>query len=503
MEKAIVIGSGIAGLASAIRLSCLGLEVHVFEANAYPGGKLSEFSIGGFRNDAGPSLFTLPQLVDDLFSLAGKDPRAFFNYHRMEVCCHYFYEDGTFLKAYADRHKLVSELEKKLHVPAKRVADYLDRSAVTYQDAGEIFLTHSLHKLGTWVSMKVLKALLKIHRYGIFKTMNQLNGEELKDSKLVQLFNRYATYNGSNPYQAPGILTAIPHLEFNIGTYLPTGGMHQITVALYKLAVDLGVKFHFNAHVSAIRTSTNTVKGIEVGNDFIEGDVVVCNMDVFYAYRKLMPLVKAPEKALSQERSSSALIFYWGINHTFPQLDLHNIFFSADYKEEFNCIFDKKIVSADPTVYINITSKYERGDAPDGKENWFVMVNVPANVGQDWSAIKIEVKKNVLRKLRRQLKIDIETLIETEEILDPVTIESKTSSYQGSLYGTSSNSKFSAFLRHKNFSSKFSNLFFCGGSVHPGGGIPLCLLSAKIVGELVAKKFELKLKKDHEGRTKI
>lgn len=503
MEKAIVIGSGIAGLASAIRLSCLGLHVHVFEANSYPGGKLSEFSMGGFRNDAGPSLFTLPQLVDDLFILAGRVPSTFFNYQRLEVCCHYFYEDGTFLKAYADRDKLISEFEEKLSVPSSVVAAYLERSKETYQNAGEIFLTHSLHKLRTWVSTKVVKALFKIHRYGIFKTMNQLNEDQLQHPKLVQLFNRYATYNGSNPYQAPGILTAIPHLEFNIGTYLPKGGMHQITVALYKLAVDLGVKFHFNSKVTAIRTSSNSAKGIEVGGDFVDGDVIVCNMDVYHAYRKLMPQVKAPERVLSQERSSSALIFYWGINHTFPQLDLHNIFFSADYKEEFACLFDKKTVSEDPTVYINITSKYEEGDAPPGKENWFVMVNVPANVGQDWTTIKSEVKKNVLKKVSRQLKIDVETLIETEEILDPVTIESKTSSYQGSLYGTSSNSKFAAFLRHKNFSSQFSNLFFCGGSVHPGGGIPLCLLSAKIVGDLVAKKFELRLTKDHDGGTKI
>jgi len=487
--KALVIGSGVAGLASAIRLRTQGFEVEVYEANSYPGGKLSEFNLKGFRFDAGPSLFTLPELVDELFQLAGKNPKCFFNYQRMEVCCHYFYEDGTILKAFADREKLLTEFETKLKVPRKIIVDYLGRSEETYRQAGEIFLKNSLHKFKTWFSFPVLKALFKIHRYGIFSTMNAINETRLQHPKLVQLFNRYATYNGSNPYKAPGILTSIPHLEFNIGTFLPVGGMHAITLALYKLALEIGVIFHFNSLVKSIETSKGQATGIKVGDSLIKGDVVVCNMDAFHAYRKLLTNVPAPERVLAQERSSSALIFYWGMKSTFPELDLHNIFFSDNYQEEFNAIFEKKSVYDDPTVYINITSKYEKGDAPAGKENWFVMVNVPANTGQNWEELKQATRKNVIKKVSRLLKADIESLIEVEEVLDPIRIESKTSSYQGSLYGTSSNNKFAAFLRHKNFSSDFNNLFFCGGSVHPGGGIPLCLLSGKIVADLVHEKY--------------
>ncbi|MFM7431797.1 MAG: phytoene desaturase family protein, partial [Flammeovirgaceae bacterium] len=297
--------------------------------------------------------------------------------------------------------------------------------------------------------------------------------------------------NGSNPYQAPGILTSIPHLEFSIGTYLPKGGMHAITLALYRLAVDLGVRFSFDQQVTKIRNRNNRVTGVEVHKQFVFADVVVCNMDAYYTYRKLMPIVKAPERILKQERSSSALIFYWGINHSFPQLDLHNIFFSSEYKKEFQHIFELKSVYNDPTVYLNITSKYELADAPNGKENWFVMVNVPANVGQEWETIISQTRQNVIAKLSRLLKMDIAALIEVEEILDPRSIDLKTSSHQGSSYGTSSNNPFAAFLRHKNFSSQFDNLFFCGGSVHPGGGIPLCLLSGKLVGELVGEKFKV------------
>ena len=208
-------------------------------------------------------------------------------------------------------------------------------------------------------------------------------------------------------------------------------------------------------------------------------------MDIFSTYNHLLKEFKHPHRILKQERSSSALIFYWGINREFEELDLHNIFFSGNYQEEFRQLFEEKSLYHDPTVYINITSKDEQDDAPIGCENWFVMINAPGNFNQDWDKLKEASRRRIIKKLNRLLKTDIEKHIVEEEILDPISIEAKTSSHRGSLYGASSNSKFSAFLRHPNFSSKLKNLYFCGGSVHPGGGIPLCLLSAKIVSDLI------------------
>ena len=214
-------------------------------------------------------------------------------------------------------------------------------------------------------------------------------------------------------------------------------------------------------------------------------DVVVSNMDIVPTYRHLMPAQKAPEKSLRQERSSSAVIFYWGVNRSFPDLDLHNIFFSEDYKAEFDALFADKTLTADPTVYVNITAKDVQGDAPVGKENWFVMINAPHDVGQDWDTLSQELRKVILDKLNRILKINLEDCIEEEFLVTPPMIADKTASFTGALYGAASNDRMTAFLRHANFSRQISNLYFCGGSVHPGGGIPLCLLSAKIVANLV------------------
>jgi phytoene dehydrogenase-like protein len=194
---------------------------------------------------------------------------------------------------------------------------------------------------------------------------------------------------------------------------------------------------------------------------------------------------KQPKLLLDQPKSSSALIFYWGIKQHFPELDLHNILFSEDYKTEFDHIFKKGSIYHDPTVYINITSVCKADDAPPGCMNWFTMINVPNNQGQEWDKLIAVARENIISKVNRILKTDLEPLIKVEEILDPRTIESKTSSAQGALYGNSSNNKFAAFLRHANFSSDIKNLYFCGGSVHPGGGIPLSLLSAKIMTEIV------------------
>jgi len=279
----------------------------------------------------------------------------------------------------------------------------------------------------------------------------------------------------------------IPHLEQYYGTFFPKGGMHSITMSLYQLAKDIGVDFRFNSKVEEIEVKNKKVKGIKVDTSFIEADIVVSNSDVVPTYRHLLKTQKAPEKILKQPRSSSALIFYWGIKKNFPELDLHNIFFSKDYKTEFDSIFNKQSVCNDPTVYINITSKEEPDDAPDGCENWFVMINVPSNTGQDWDEIITDARCNIIAKLNRLLEVDLEALIDYEHILEPRTIESRTQSYQGALYGAASNNKFAAFLRHPNFKNAIKNLYFCGGSVHPGGGIPLCLLSGKIVSDLIEK----------------
>ncbi len=504
MKKVAIIGAGIAGIASAIRLAHKGFDVSVFEANCYAGGKLSSFERNGYRFDAGPSLFTLPKLVTELFELVGKNPSDFFEYEQLNEICRYFWEDKTRLTAWAEPQKFADEVEKITGEPAEKITQFLKDSAFKYEVLDGLFLQDSLHKLSTWTSKKALKGYLNLPKLGIFGTMNEANQKLFKHPKIVQLFNRYATYNGSDPYQTPETLNIIPHLEYNLGAFFPKKGMVSITNSLVELAESLGVTFHFETKVEEIIVEDGKVKGVSVRKkgdgssgknkddilnlishtyDLIPCEAVVSNMDVTHTYRKLLPKQKHPNFLLNQPKSSSGVIFYWGIKKQFPELDLHNIMFSDNYQEEFKTMFEKKTIYHDPTVYINITSKHKTDDAPEGCENWFVLINAPANEGQNWDEIIAQTKENILKKISRILGQNIAELIECEEILDPRTIESKTSSAQGALYGNSSNNRFAAFLRHANFSSKIKNLYFVGGSVHPGGGIPLALSSAKIMSD--------------------
>ncbi len=485
MSKAIIIGSGIAGLASALRLRKKGYDVTVFESNDYTGGKLHAFSNKGYRFDFGPSLFTMPHLVEELFDLFDIDPQSEFEYIRKDTVCNYFWEDGHTFSVPADENAFIELAAQSFSVKKETLVNYLLRNKEKYDLTSGIFLEKSLHKMDTYLSADTMKSVLQVWRLHIFNTLNGVNQQYFSDPKLVQLFNRYATYNGSSPYSTPGIMSMIPHLEMHFGTFLPKGGMHEISQSLYRLAQKVGVNFKLGEGVNRILTDGNSATGIETPTGHYNADVVVSNMDIFSTFKKLLPQAKHPNKILKQERSSSAVIFYWGINRTFAELDLHNILFSSNYKNEFNHIFNKKNLYHDPTVYINITSKDIPEDAPAGCENWFVMINVPGNTGQDWETLIAQARKNIIQKVNRILKVKLEDHIETEDILDPIGIEEKTSSHQGSLYGTSSNSMFAAFLRHPNFSSEFKNLYFCGGSVHPGGGIPLCLLSAKIATDQI------------------
>lgn len=473
-----------AGLAAAVRMASRGHEVHVYEANAYPGGKLSEFELQGYRFDAGPSLFTMPQYVDELYRAVGEDPADHFEYERLPVLCHYFWEDGTRLQAYAEKERFAEEVQDKIGVPARRLRRALADSRHKYELTGRIFLEKSLHRLDTWLNGRVLRAMLAIPGLDLFTSMDAVNRRHLKHPKLVQLFNRFATYNGSNPYRAPGLLSIIPHFEHHIGAFFPKGGMYNITRSIYELAERKGVTFHFNTPVREIIVREGRAAALRLDEGEQPFGCIISNMDVFFTYRKLLPRERHPERSLRQQKSTSALIFYWGVRRQFPELGLHNIFFSADYRAEFQHLEEGRIFD-DPTVYINITRKLEPGDAPEGCENWFTMINVPYNSGQDWDALIRQSRKQVLAKLSRMLQVDIEPLIECEEVLEPRTIESKTASHLGALYGTSSNNRMAAFLRHPNFSSRIKGLYFCGGSVHPGGGIPLALLSAKIVDEVM------------------
>ena len=494
-KKAVVIGAGIGGLAAAIRLADQGLHTSVYESTGEPGGKIKEERIAGYRFDLGPSLFTMPELVMELDALTRSSahvkmdllPPAF-QYQTLDRSTHYFWEDGTQIKAWANRKAFKKEVMEAVEVDPTALDQHLAHSQTIFEATRGLFLEQSLHEWRRFRWSAFRKAAPYLHQLPWLGSLHRLNRRKLREPHLVQIFDRYATYNGSDPHRAPAMLHVIPHLEHGLGTHFPNGGMAAIAQHLYALGKSLGVAFHFGQAVQKIAHQNGTVRGIELEINgqphHVAAQVVVSNADIHPTYRKLLPELKAPEKTLNQERSTSGVIFYWGIRKAHPALHLHNILFSQNYHQEFQSIEAMGHPGSDPTVYINITSKIQSTDAPNGCENWFVMVNVSANPDAIESQIPT-IRQAVLDKITRTLGHSVEEFIETESILSPRDIEKRTGSWRGALYGASSNKALSAFLRHRNRSRQINGLYFCGGSVHPGGGIPLCLLSARIASELI------------------
>lgn len=483
-RRAIVIGSGVAGLTAACKLASAHYDVVVYERSSELGGKLRSFNLGGYRFDYGPSLFTLPNYVEEVFEACGHSLKDFLEYKKLDPVCTYFWADGTKLQAKAEPKAFAQEVENVLGVDSRVVLDALDDAETKYRLTEEIFLKRPVSSLSDIASKESLAAILQLHKLEIFTSLNKRNIKALKHPKLIQLWNRYATYNGSDPYQTSGVMASIPHLEHNLGAFGPNGGMVAIRDAFIQLAETLGVQLKTNAEITEIHKEENIITGITVDSTFQAADIVICNADVSFVYDSLFKNNRILKKIHAQEKSSSAMIFYWGINTTFNQLSSHNIIFSNDYEREFQSIFKTKETPEEPTIYINISSKYNPNDAPEGCENWFVMINTPPHKNQDWTTVQKRVKAFLIQRINSTLHTSIEDHIVQERIHSPLTIQDDTRSHVGALYGTSSNSMMSAFRRHPNKSKLYKKLYFCGGSVHPGGGLPLCIQSGLIASRL-------------------
>jgi phytoene desaturase len=484
-RTAAVIGAGIAGLAVATRLARQGFHVTVFEANGTPGGKVAELRTEGFRFDMGPSVLTMPQYIDELFELCGEDPREHFPYQRLDPVFRYFYADGTELVTPADPDRLADELASKTSVKREQVLEFLRRSKEKMELTDPVFLQRSLHRWRNYLDRATLRGVLNFHKVEAFTTMARSNARHFRDAKVEQLFNSYASYNGSDPYQAPATLNLISHYEVTLGAFHCAGGMYTIARELTALAQRQGVTFHFGAAVERINVGDGKARGVTVNGEELRFGTVVSNADINTTYDRLLPGQHRPSITLDRPKSSSVIVFFWGMGGIFPRLHVHNMFLAPDPRDEYRHIFRLRDVCDDPTVYVHVSSKVNTSDAPEGCENWFVMVSVPHDTGQDWPAIVMRTRANVLRRLQSQLGEDVSPFIRCEQVMAPPDIAHRTSSHLGAVFGNSSNGMFSAFLRHPNFSSGIGGLYFCGGSVHPGSGIPLCLLSAKITAGMV------------------
>lgn len=491
-KHVIVIGGGIGGLSAAIRLADAGWRVTIFEKNPAVGGKMSQITQDGFRWDTGPSVITMRHVLDDLFGAAGRKLNDYLTLLPVEPLTRYFYPDGTVLDTSSDLTQMANRIAALDERDVEGYRSYLAYAARIHRITGPVFIydkpptPRSFTKVPVWDWLKA----------DPLRTMDAAIRAYVRSPHLRQLLGRFATYVGGSPYQAPATLNVIAHVELSGGVWYPQGGVYKIAEAMARLAQELGVEINTGQGIRRICVDNGRATGVILDDTKatqIAADAVVANLDVTTVFERLLPAEPSVKTRLEQlkrfDPSCSGFIMLLGVRGTHPQLAHHNIFFSDDYRAEFRSIFKTGIPPSEPTIYAAITSKSDSSHAPDGHENWFILVNAPpVSDTYDWRAEAQNYRDLVLAQLAT-FGFDIRGSIVTEQIMTPPDLEAMTGAYRGALYGPSANSKWTAFRRPHNRCKEVRGLYFAGGTTHPGGGVPMVTLSGKVATELLLEDF--------------
>lgn len=479
--EAVVLGAGIGGMSCAALLAHNGYNVKIIEQNSSFGGKAGQLKEGGYVFDTGPSLLTLPEWIDDLFTSCAKNPRDYFNYSKLSHITRYFYENSKQVDVVEDLDKTAQNFEQQLGLNKQIFTEYFrlwnqiyDISEKTFLKGEIKFNIAFLKSAFTWFKNTGISSVLN--------SMASYNASRLNNKEVEKIMNRFATYTGSSPYKTPAFMNQLAVVEMVKGAYFPDGGIYSIPTALHRLCIDLGVQFCFNEKVQKVSENFRDIIVKTTSNSY-ETKKLISNID-FYTTQKLL---ERKVKIFSENLSTSAIVFYWGVELKTPFLKLHNILFSEDYKKEFNDIFKESRIPADPTVYINISSKQDSSHAPEGCENWFTMINIPPRPTLVNEEEINKARNYIISLIKKKFDINLEDYIVFEELLTPKTLYDKTGAYGGALYGEHQNSLYSIMNRKPNQDKRSKNIFYVGGSVHPGGGIPLALRSGVNTAEKILK----------------
>lgn len=478
MSVIAVIGGGLGGLAAAIRLAHAGHRVVLHEKNDAPGGKMARLAWEGFRWDMGPSLLTMPQVVRELWAEVGRDPDEDIELIPLERTCRYRWTDGTVID------------EDAAFWARPDVAAYIREARGVHDLSSDAFLRHAPDEMGRVLRADRLPLLRHFPKVADPRPLHRLNTSFFRDAHVLQIFDRFATYNGSSPYRTPSVFRIIPYVQAAFGGHYPRGGMRALAVAMTRLAEDLGVAIHCGSEIRQVRWEGGAHRVIPAdGSASFLADRVVCNMDAVTARDRLFAGLGLPRRRVraAPDPSTSGFILFLAMDRPFPGLDHHNILFSDDYPGEFRQLAEGRPADQ-PTVYIAVGSRTDPSLAPPGKESWFVLVNAPATGGFDWSRGADGYAERVLDRIGA-FGMDARPHILHRRLFTPEDFEARDRAWRGTLYGFASHGLLSSFRRPAVAPPDLPGVYFVGGTTHPGGGVPLVLLGGRIVANKILESF--------------
>jgi phytoene desaturase len=482
----VIIGAGVGGLATAIYLSRQGHRVVVLEKNQRIGGKLNIIQEKGYTFDTGPTLFTMPWIVRDLFAAANRNQDDYFEIAMLEPLFRCYWPDGKEFEVSQCFPTTVRELEKLTPEDVPNYFRFVAHIADIYKRVAGPFLFEPFSGLRDFLRPQLVSDGLRIDA---FQSVYQVLERYFRSPHLRQVFSRYPTYNGSSPYEAPGTFNVIAYVELVYGGWYVRGGMYQLARALQRVLEELGVEIRTSSEVSEIIVQNGAATGVRLTNgEEIESACVVANSDPHYTYKNLLPGQEKVVRSIERlQPSASGFIMLLGIDKIYDQLRHHTLFFNEENRHEFDSIFGQGIPATNPSIYACTTSVSDPSLAPEGGMNMFLLINAPSLNGKtDWDKETQAYGDAMIRKLEERGLPDLSNHIVVRKVITPLDMYRHYNAAYGSIYGVSSNSLLSAFLRPSMRSRTLKRLYFVGGGTHPGGGIPMVILSGKTAAQHIA-----------------
>ena len=478
MKKIVIVGGGLGGLASAVTLAYAGFDVELFEKNEHLGGKLMAVQLGNYHFDFGPNTITMPEVFNTVISQTGENPQDYLDFIPLSSHTRNHFPDGSVFDFTSNQSAMISQLQSWDTQAAKNYPTFIKEISRLYKLSERYFFPVTFQSWRDYLSPALGFAVMQVRP---IESMHHFFQRYFSHPFLIQAFDRYATYIGSSPYQAPATFSMIAYLELVDGVYYTKGGNTKIAEAFSTVARSFGAQLHTNTAVTKIRTEQGKVTGIDLQDgSFVAADKVILNGDLLSVFPELVAEHARPslsdKKIIAFEPSISAFVITAALTKKLEILKHHNVFFSSDYKQEFTDLFEASAYSDEPTVYISNSSYTDPTISPDG-DNLFILVNAPALTKEGNLQIDPELYKERIYDFLLRYGVDIRSHLAEEKIFTPSFIREKFGSFRGALYGPSSNRRKDAFLRPPNASRDIQNLYFVGGSTHPGGGSPMVVLS--------------------------
>jgi phytoene desaturase len=489
-KKVLVVGAGIGGLSAAIRLQNAGYEVEIFEQGSMPGGKMHQIKAQGHTFDVGPTLVMMPSVYRELFEQAGRNPDDYIPMTKLEPMYEVYFKAKPYrhYTLNSDLADLMKMVEAKGPVNARGFLSYISSIYERYQVALDHFITRPFRKASDIYNPFMLMQTLKLKT---FDSADQMMAAYMPDKDLQQMLSFQTLYIGVSPKKGPSLYNIIPMIELLYGVWFIKGGMHTMATQMARLFEELGGSIHYNSHVDKILTKNKKVQGISVEGKEILASYVVCNADFPYAMTQLIDDAAVrgkytPEKIDRMDYSCSCLVFYWGVEGTYPELSAHTFVISDDLEDNLNSIFDGRQIK-DPSIYLHIPSQVDPEMAPEGKSSFYVLIPVSELVTSKykWDDETVDYYRQKAFETLSELPglSNICKLVSVERVFTPKDFEEHFSAYRGATFGLQPTLRQSNHWRPQAKSMQCEGLYFTGSSTHPGAGVPIVIQSGKICAE--------------------